>query len=265
MSNATRTPQVVFATPIEALANLRISQVVSMAVIDNTIRAPYSRTPQVVLTAPVETDGVTRTSQMPILVVYGEGSRENFKLRAWSFYLDGNWYYVLHLGVQGTWVYSVSTETWAEWVTAGFDNWNAEQGLVWNSRIVAGDNQNPILWEIDPETMVDDDFRPITRVVTAILPQSGRNTTTVGGLWITASVGYPTSEDPLVNLRFSDKYGQPGTWVDMTDCDVTLLPGDYGQEIAFRSLGTFGAPGRVFEIKDVGGAVRIDRAAVETS
>lgn len=265
MSNASRTSQAVFTTPIEALANLRSSQVVAMAVIDNTIDAPYTRTSQAVLVAPVESDGVTRTSQVVALVVYGEGSRENYTLRAWSFFLDGNWYYVLHLGMQGTWVYSVSTDTWSEWITAGYDNWNAEQGLVWNSRIIAGDNQNGILWEIDPETMVDDDFRPITRVVTGLLPQSGRNTTTVGGLWITASVGYPAAAEPLVNLRFSDKYGQDGTWVDMDNCDVTLLPGDFGQEIAFRSLGTFGAPGRVFEITDVGGAVRIDRADIETT
>lgn len=261
MSNASNTSQVVFATPVEALANLRTSQVVALTVLDNTIAAPYTRTSQVVLTAPVVTDGVTRTSQQVTMVVYGEGSRENYKLRAWSFYLDGNWYYVLHLGLQGTWVYCLTSDTWAQWVTAGYDNWNAEQGLVWNARIVAGDNQNGILWEVDPETMVDDDFRPITRVVTAILPQAARKTTTVGGVWITASVGFPTAADPLVNLRFSDDYGN--TWVDMDSCDVTLLPGEFGQEIAFRSLGTFGAPGRVFEVSDVGGAVRIDRAEIE--
>lgn len=236
-----------------------------MAVIDNTIRAPYERTSQVVFTAPVESEGVTRTSQFVTLVVYGEGSRENFKLRAWSFFLDGNWYYVLHLGMQGTWVYSVATETWSEWITAGFDNWNAEQGLVWDSRIVAGDNQNGILWEINPEVMTDDGFRPITRVVTAFIPQAARGRTSVSGLWITASVGYPTALEPLVNLRFSDKYGQDGTWVEMTNAAVTMLPGDFGQEIAFRSLGSFGAPGRVFEISDTGGAVRIDRADINSS
>lgn len=261
MTNFTRTPQVVAVTPVEALANTMTSQVVAMAVIDNTIMAPFTRTPQVVANAVVETDGVTRTSQLPILVVYGSGSRENLALRAWAFFLDGNWFYVLHLGLQGTWVYALSSDTWYEWKTDGYDTWNAEQGLVWNARIIAGDNQNGILWEFVPDLALDDDFREIKHRVTANMAASARQTVTVDGLWITASVGYPLGLEPVVGLRFSDDYGQ--TWVDMDNCDVTLSDSGFSQEIAFRSLGTFGAPGRVFEVFDTGGPTRIDRAFVE--
>jgi hypothetical protein len=262
-ANSIRTAQVPTIAPVEQYGSARASQLFALAPIDNTQSAPYTRVSQTPIIAPVQSEGVTRTSQTYILGVYGVGSTENFKLRAWTFVLDGNYYYVLHLGLQGTWIYCLATDTWAEWQTLGYDNWNAECGLVWNSRIVAGDQANGILWEVDPELMTDEDFRPIERTVTALLPASGRDYVTVDNLFVTASVGYPTSLDPLVALRFSDDYGN--TWVDMTDCNVTLLPGAFGQEIAYRSLGGFGAPGRIFEITDTGGAVRIDRADVETS
>lgn len=242
------------------------SQAPLLVVTDGTPIARIGATSQMPLLAVVDayltTGNTPRTSQEPLLVVYNTGGRENFKLRAWPFRLDGNWYYVLHLGVEGTWVYCRVTDTWAQWETMGFGNWNAEQGVVWNERIIVGDNQNGILWEADPELMVDDDFRPISRVVTGLLAASSRQRITVDSLYITASVGYPTSLDPLVSLSFSDDYGQ--TWVDMIDCDVTLINGDYTQEIAFRQLGSFAAPGRVFKVSDVGGAVRIDRAYVNT-
>lgn len=262
-ANVTRTSQAPIVAPVAAYGSVRVPQAFALGVLDNTQAAPFVRTSQVPILAPQVSEGVTRTSQTYILGVYGIGSTENFKLRAWVFVLDGNYFYVLHLGLQGTWVYCQQTDTWSEWRTLGYDNWNAECGLVWNQRIVAGDQANGILWEVDPETLTDEGFRPIERTVTALLPASGRDFITVDNLFVTASVGYPTSADPLVALRFSDDYGN--TWVDMTDCDVTLLPGAFGQEIAFRSLGGFGAPGRIFEITDSGGAVRIDRADVETS
>lgn len=258
MTNASRISQVVAVTPVEAVGNSRTSQFVGVVVIDQTIDAPYARTSQGVLIAPVETDGVTRTSQAVVQVVYGSGSRENFSLRAWAFFLDGNWFYVLHLGLQGTWVYSLSSDSWFEWITAGYDNWNAEQGLVWNGWIVAGDNQNGILWEFSPDHALDDDFREVAHKATALIPASARQTVTLDGMWLTASIGYPAGLNPLLQVRISDDYGQ--TWITLDDCDVTLSSGNFTQEIAFRSLGSFGAPGRVIEVSDIGGPTRIDRA-----
>ena len=232
-----------------------------LVVWDETIDAPSVRTPQSALLTVEEGSSNPRVPQSAVLYVYNEGSREDFSLRAWSFFLDGNWFYVLHLGLQGTWVYSVNAEQWYEWRTAGYDSWNAEQGLVWDSRIVAGDNQNGTLWEIQPETQLDEGFRPITHESSAVVNASGRQTIVVDCIDITASVGFPTGVTPLVQLSFSDDQGE--TWVTMDDCDVTLVEGDYSQEIAFRSLGSFGAPGRIFKITDVGGTVRIDRAEIE--
>lgn len=240
------------------------SQAPLLVVVDGTPASQVAATSQAPVLAVVDAvltpENAPKTSQQPTLVVYNTGGRENFRLRSWTFFLDGNWYYVLHLGQEGTWVYSMTADTWAEWETMGFLNWNAEQGLVWNNRIVAGDNGDGILWEVDPETMTDDGFRPISRTVTALMAASGRERVIVDSLYIVASVGYPTSLTPLVSLQFSDDYGN--TWVAMTDCDVTLVEGGYAQEIAFRQLGSFMAPYRIFEVTDLGGAVRIDRAWV---
>lgn len=199
-----------------------------------------------------------KTSQQPTLAVYNTGGREDLRVRAWTFSLDGNWYYVLHLGAQGTWVYCIATDTWTQWQTDGFPNWNAEQGVVWNGRIVAGDNENSTLWEIRADLQIDDDFRPIYHVETAFLPESARSRTTVPGLWVTASMGEGyAGADSAFNLRFSDDYGK--TWTVMPAIAVTI--GDFKQEIAWRSLGSFMAPGRVFELSDYGGPRRIDRAS----
>jgi hypothetical protein len=59
-----------------------------------------------------------------------------------------------------------------------------------------------------------------------------------------------------LTLRFSDDQGK--TW--SADYVVTLTQGDYKGEIAYRSLGSFMAPGRIFELSDIGGLIRIDGA-----
>jgi hypothetical protein len=43
---------------------------------------------------------------------------------------------------------------------------------------------------------------------------------------------------------------------------VVLAPGNTGGEIAWRSLGAFASPGRIFELSDSGGLIRIDGADV---
>lgn len=232
-----------------------------LSVLDDTLAAPSARVPQSYALAVEQGTDNPRVPQSYMLYVYNEGSRENLTLRAWSFWVDGNWFYILHLGLQGTWVYSVTAEQWYEWRTEGYENWNAEQGLVWDSRIVVGDNQNGILWEVNPDTQLDDDFRPITHQATAIIPASARETVVVDGVWLTCSVGFPTGDTPLVSLRMSDDQGQ--TWIDLSDLAVVMNPDEFTQEIAFRSLGSFSAPGRIFEVTDVGATVRIDRAEIE--
>ena len=64
--------------------------------------------------------------------------------------------------------------------------------------------------------------------------------------------------DAVIKMRFSDDGGQ--TYSD--DFVVELTAGEFDGEIAWRSLGSFMAPGRVFQFEDVGGLLRIDGADV---
>ena len=79
-----------------------------------------------------------------------------------------------------------------------------------------------------------------------------RNKVSCAALRVTGSLhelGDPTAA--VQRLRFSDDNGV--TWSNYYE---VALPG--ASEVAFRSLGSFAAPGRIFELSDTGGLVRID-------
>lgn len=58
----------------------------------------------------------------------------------------------------------------------------------------------------------------------------------------------------MLRMRFSDNQGQ--TWSRYFD--IPLRVDDDNQELKWRSLGRINAPGRLWEISDAGGVVRID-------
>jgi hypothetical protein len=175
--------------------------------------------------------------------------------RAWSFTLDGHTFYVLDLGSQGTFLYDVITNQWCKFVTAGFGQWDLANGTMWGVRIVGGDLVSTNMWELVPGAVLDNDALEISHVVTGGLSTRSRVFLSVEALRITASIGIL---DEIVgvtfNLRFSDDNGQ--SWSDTFVVD--LVEGDYGGEIVWRQLGSFCAPGRIFELSDAGGLVRID-------
>lgn len=191
-----------------------------------------------------------------VLVSWRTGAAEDPTQRAWGFTFDGHPFYALTLGEQGTVVYDLLTGQWSQFQTEGLPGWNMELGLVWQGRIIAGDQQNPLLWRLEPQTSLDEGFKPLRRIVTGGTPVRQRAFPRHFSLTLTASVGAPDAgqETPTVSLRFSDDAGN--TWRNMPD--VVLEPGMFSQEVAWRSLGSLRAPGRVFEISDFGGFVRID-------
>ena len=263
MTNRTQSSQValfsVLNAPMDAVRT-QTSQLAMFSVVDFRIAAAYAKVPQLALFAPVSASGIPKTSQLAMFVVFNEGAREDNTLRAWGFILDGHSFYVLHLGMLGTYVCDVTSGfQWSQWQTEGMESWNAEQGLMWQDMVVAGDNQNPILWQINPETQLDDEFKPIRRTATALIPARGRKTVTLDMFSINASAGYPTADNPELTLSFSDDNGN--TWVTMPA--ITLESGAFDQNLQFGSLGTFGQPGRIINVSDVGGMVRLSDIDVE--
>jgi|SRR6056297_1416736 len=212
--------------------------------------------------------GGPATSQLAGLVVWGTNVREQLNIRSWGFEMDGHVFVVYSFGAQGTFVYDDLTGRWSKWYTQGFGNmWNAENGIYWYDGLyVAASIQDPTVVQMDFDSEFDDGFRTIQRVVTGLVTLKHRDQTLdVGALHIDASVGAPSLTEPnppgpRMRLRYSDDEGN--TWSDFEN--VSLVVGEFNQDVQWRSLGTIFAPGRIFEISDEGGVVRIDGAWLDT-
>lgn len=220
---------------------------------------------QSVLLAAVTQDAIPASSQLVLQVAYRTGSVENLTHRAWQYSLDGHTFYVITLGEQRTYVYDQTSGQWSQWQTNGLPGWNMELGTTWKNKVIAGDQSNPIIWELDPSSFLDDGFKPQTRKVTGGYPLRQRTFLSNYAFRITASLGQPDvpltapATEPTVQLRFSDDAGR-----SFTDAGtVTIKSIDFTQEISWLSLGTMNAPGRVWEITDTGAVARIDGADAE--
>lgn len=204
-----------------------------------------------------------KTSQFLAIIVYGVGIPVVTRTRSWTFSLDGHTFYVLDLGATGTWLYDTVTQQWCRFSTQGYlpagaDDpiWNMRNGAQWGQmRIVGGDSITGIVWELDPLVVDDEGFRDLVHVVSGGVVTRSRVYQSLAALRLSASVGLiDDAKGATINMRYSDDEGQ--TWSDYFP--IPLTAGDIGAELAWRSLGSFCAPGRLFEISDVGGIVRID-------
>lgn len=241
----------------------RTSQV-AVLVVYNDVAAKYARVGQMAVLAPYKIAGhmnlVPRVSQVLRLLVYGPAATSSSRSRAWTFVLDGHPMYVLDLGQEGTYIYDLATKQWSQFVTQGFVGWNMLHGVEWGEtrRIVAADTVGPYVWEMKPESALDDDFRPVEHTVTGGVMLRSRVYVDMAALRVAVSAGHVQTTDAVIKLRFSDDGGN--TWSPYYP--VVLQPDNTMQEVAWRSLGSFMAPGRVIELTDIGGPLRIDGADV---
>jgi hypothetical protein len=105
--------------------------------------------------------------------------------------------------------------------------------------------------------LFDNGSTEITHIVSGELIKRNRVFVSCDAFRLTVSAGQLDDVNgATVLLEFSDDQGQ--TWVTMDT--LALTEGDYSGEVAWRSLGSFAAPGRIFRITDVGGFLRIDGA-----
>lgn len=205
-------------------------------------------------------NNIPRDSTYAAYVVWTESHGAEARTRAWTYTLDGHIFYVLDLGEEGTFEYDLTTGQWAQFQTAGYSGWNIRAGTMWgeDNRIVGGDTLYHTVWELDPDTFTDDGFRAIEHVAVGGVMTRSRVHHAVEALRIAGSLGYFTSgSDAVITLRYSDDNGK--TWLT---AEIQTVEQGVPLEVAWRSLGSFMAPGRVFEISDVGGMFRIDGADV---
>jgi len=176
--------------------------------------------------------------------------------RAWTYVQDGHTFYVIDLDTQGTFAYDTSTSMWNELQTNGV-GWNMKNGVMWGQRVVAGDPATGDVWELDPGTVTDaGGLYEIYHAVTGIIPARGRTYHSCDAVRVAASFGLVGDNGATFNLRFSDDGGS--TW--SAYYPIILTAGQTFADLAWRSLGSFREPGRVFEFSDSGGLIRIDGA-----
>lgn len=209
-------------------------------------------------------DGVT------VEQLEGTGS---LSVNAWGFSLDGHDFYVIKLGTSGTIVYDLSTGQWCEWASPSAANLRLETGMNWlgmgatslsedgsaRTKIVAGDDTLGVLWTLDPDIGYDEHVTTLVpqafqRVAVGGIPMRLRETTKVGGAYLTCNVGDPQLSGAEISLETSDDYGQ----TFQAHGTITTTVDDFTQEIAWRSIGLIKAPGRIFRIIDNGASVRLD-------
>lgn len=181
--------------------------------------------------------------------------------RAWNMDLDGHSFYVLDLGSEGTFAYDDTTSTWSKFITFGYNQWDLVNGCMWDQRIVGGDLLTTTIWECQPSATKDNDGTlDIQHVAMGGLVKRTRVFSSNAALRLAVSTGtIDSSTGAYVTLSFSDDQGK--TWTTLPS--INLTQGDFEGEIAWRGLGSFAAPGRLYRIIDVGGFVRIDGCDAE--
>lgn len=203
------------------------------------------------------TNVTTRVSQASVMVAYATSEPSASRQVSWTFVLDGHRFYVLPLGDEGTWAYDTTTGEWCQLQTEGFNGLNFSSGVMWGLRIMGSDTLYPILYEMDPNEPLDEDWRPIKHVATGGIPLRGRYSVGVANFTVTASGGDLGEVGAPISLTFSDDNGE--TWSDELQIDLT---GASTQKLIWNSLGSFSNPGRVFKITDYAGPIRLDGADV---
>jgi hypothetical protein len=219
-----------------------------------------AKIPQVsaLVASSAEGNVIAATSQVVVLVGVKSGVADPARSSAWTFVLDGHQFYVLNLGGQGTFVYDQGTGQWAKFTSQGFDGqWNFINGTMWGDRIVGADILTDYVWEMNPLATVDEGWREIYHAVTGGLTLRSRVFKSCDAVRIASSIGQLDEVNgSVLLLSYSDDQEQ--TWVGPFAVD--LIPDDFTGEIAYRSLGSFAAPGRIFLVEDMGGLLRIDGA-----
>ena len=190
-------------------------------------------------------------------VAYATSVPASSRQDAWTFVMDGHRFYVLPLGPEGDWAFDTTTKEWSQFQTQGFDGLNFRHAVMWDLRIMGGDQLYPVLLEMSANQPFDDGFRPIEHIVTGGIPSRSRNSIGVANFTVTASVGDDATISYPISLAFSDDNGVSYS----QEFPLTLT--NVGSELLiWNALGSFSAPGRVFRITDYGGPVRLDGADV---
>jgi hypothetical protein len=167
---------------------------------------------------------------------------------AWGFPWQGHVFYCITIGDQGTFVYDLTTDRWAKWLTYGQDKWLPGLGCIgWDNFPLVGDTVSGSIYTLSASKFTDDG-QPIVGVLTFGQALSGQRPT-FPSLTIEMVTGYATEtgqgSDPLIQVRFSRDGGIVyGPWRQTS----IGLQGEYNKRVRFNRIGQFKPPGIIGEM-----------------
>jgi hypothetical protein len=209
-------------------------------------------------------------------MVVARGRVSDPYLRAWTFWMDNHWYYVLRLPTPSpsgtTLIYDTFAEQWYIWGSDVVESWRLAHGTNWlgsgalmgvyGSNAVGVDDGNGSLYFLNPDSPTDDDAivgpetqRTFLREITGQVSVRGDNYVRCYGVDLMGSIGDNEMDLTDVTLLTSDDAGH--TYDDQGVRVINAL--DYETRVQWNTgLGSFTAPGRLFKITDEGVLQRID-------
>lgn len=170
-------------------------------------------------------------------------------MRASGYLKDGHAYFLLTLGTAATWVYDLSTDSWARASSAGLDYYRAQLFASVGDTILAADGQNNSIYQLDSGVRADAgvafavEFMAFAEVLEGIIP--------CANLQLACEVGHSpragAASDPLIAMRYSDDQGE--SWSDWRYRPL----GKTGQSatlVRWNALGDIKSPyGRIFHFR----------------
>lgn len=212
--------------------------------------------------------------QKAAALVVCRGRRAHPEITPWTYTIDGHDYLVINT-FNETLVYDFHSGQWATYGGGDTSTWRPQVGQNWNANIgqimatlggqnqtnvICGDDTSDTLYFLDPELVDDMGFegtpgKKFQRVVTGQLAMRGHNYQPCPAVELTCSNGdAPVGGDLTVELKVSDDRGH-SYW---SAGQLEVVPGQYDITLAWRSLGSFTGPGRLFRFSDQGAVYRID-------
>jgi len=249
--------------------DLRVSQagVIAVAIIPTE----FVQVSQAGVMVPTDANLDVRVSQAGVMVV-GRGRVQDPVMRAFTFWQDNHWYYVLRLPTGYTLVWDDTAQQWYIWGSGSSTSWRPYHGINWlgsgplmqayGSNVLVGDDGNGSVYMLNPDSPTDDsaivgaaDPQPFLRQITGQVATRDRGYVQCYGVRLMGSIGENSPDLTEVTLYVSDDEGH--TYDDMGA--VTVDEGDVSARVDWvGGLGAFTAPGRLFRIEDDGALQRID-------
>lgn len=213
----------------------------SVAVLDNTIF--WVGNDFIVYRADTSPVRISNHSEEERLRVAG-----SVDLRAWAFVFDGHTIYVVRAANSITLAKDVENPGWSRFKTYEQETWRAHLGVqVAGDRVIAGDDTEGILWELDP-TVSNDNGVVMERLFTGGIAVVGKPIK-CRSVKLVPAVGWTEdlngdAANPKIQMRFSVDGGALFTsWFE----ERLGEQGKYKTSVAWDQLGVIPAPGAVFE------------------